>query len=193
MQHLAYQATAPYQWIDMRSQTAFQAGHLKGALNLIPGNFKKYAGDLLQAKQPIALVLDADLENQLPELERQLDSQGFTQLAGYLLIADVPQADLETQATITAADFINLPAGDFTLLDVRHPDEITRPAPEKQLQNIALEELAFNYERLQPGQTIYTLCGSGNRATAAASFLAVKGYQPVVIEGGMKAVQALNP
>ena len=153
MQHLAYQATAPYQWIDMRSQTAFQAGHLKGALNLIPGNFKKYAGDLLQAKQPIALVLDADLENQLPELERQLDSQGFTQL----------------------------------------PDEITRPAPEKQLQNIALEELAFNYERLQPGQTIYTLCGSGNRATAAASFLAVKGYQPVIIEGGMKAVQALNP
>ena len=133
------------------------------------------------------------MENQLPELERQLDSQGFTQLAGYLLIADVPQADLQTQATITAADFINLPAGDFTLLDVRHPDEITRPAPEKQLQNIALEELAFNYERLQPGQTIYTLCGSGNRATAAASFLAVKGYQPVVIEGGMKAVQALNP
>ena len=33
MQHLAYQATAPYQWIDMRSQTAFQAGHLKGSLN----------------------------------------------------------------------------------------------------------------------------------------------------------------
>lgn len=193
MRHLAYQATTPYQWIDMRSQTAFQAGHIKGALNLIPENIKKYAGDLLQAKQPIALVLDADLEKQLTELELQIDSQGFTQLAGYLLIADVPQAVLQTQATITAADFIDLPAGDFTLLDVRHPDEITRPAPEKQLQNIALEELASNYETLKTGQTVYTLCGSGNRATAAASFLSAKGYQPVIIEGGMKAVQELNP
>src|SRR5699024_7632047 len=78
---------------------------------------------------------------------------------------------------------------DYILLDLRHPDEITRLAPEENLINIPLEDLPSTYQKLDKDQKIYTLCGSGNRATAAASFLANKGYKPVVIEGGMKAVQ----
>lgn len=54
-----------------------------------------------------------------------------------------------TSAEITAADFLQLPDDqDYVLLDLRHPDEITRPAPEKNLVNIPLEKLADNLEKL---------------------------------------------
>ncbi|HBY90755.1 MAG TPA: hypothetical protein DEO37_10005 [Aerococcaceae bacterium] len=36
---------------------------------------------------------------------------------------------------------------------------------------------------------MYTLCGSGNRGTAAASYLETLGFQPIIIDGGMKAIQ----
>ena len=64
---------------------------------------------------------------------------------------------------------------DYILVDVRHPDEITRPAPEKNLVNIPFEDLVNDYQSLDTSKQIFTLCGSSNRSTAAASFLESKG------------------
>lgn len=189
MKKLNYSDITDQQLIDLRSQTDYQAGHAQHALNLNPGNFTKYAAAFFPADQPIILVVaDAD-PAELTDLEASAQELGFTQIAGYILAGDIPSADFETTATISAANFLSL-ADDFILLDVRNPAEITRPAPDKNLVSIPFEDLPDNYQTLDSDKVIYPICGSGNRGTAAASYLAGKGFKVAVIEGGMKAIQA---
>lgn len=178
--------------VDVRSQTDFQAGHAKGSLNLTPSNVSKYGLNFLATDQAITFVIGDDSPEALTELTDNTKAIGLTNVQGYVLFADLPADALQSIETISAEDFLALPTDDrFTLLDLRQAAEITRPAPEKNLSNIPIEELAKDYTKLEEKQTIYTLCGSGGRATAAASFLNENGYQSIVIEGGMKAVQAL--
>ena len=42
----------------------------------------------------------------------------------------------------------------------------------------------LNLDKLDKDKTLYVLCGSGNRATTAAAYLKVKGYDVIVITGG---------
>lgn len=191
MKKTTYQEINGHQLVDVRTQHGYQTGHLKNSLNLNPGNFKTYATYYLDLNQPILFIVDSEDKNQLAELSNVADDLGFIQMNSYLLIDEVPNEDLQPTATIPAADFLNQSA-DFILLDVRHPDEITRPAPEKNLINIPFEDLVNNYQSLDTSKQIYTLCGSGNRSTAAASFLESKGFQPKVIEGGIKAIQEVR-
>lgn len=179
------------QLVDVRNQHDYQAGHLTNSLNLNPGNFKKYAKFYLSDKEPVVFIVGTAEAAQLEELSDAADELGFTQIAGYILMDEVPAEKHETTATIPAAEFLNHEE-DYILLDVRHPDEITRPAPEKNLVTIPFENLLDDYADLDSSKDIFTLCGSGNRSTAAASFLASKGLKPIVIEGGMKAVQEIQ-
>lgn len=107
------------------------------------------------------------------------------------MIDEVSIENFQAKESISASDFLHK-SDDFILLDVRYPDEITRPAPEKNLVNIPFEELVDNHQSLDTSKQIYTPCGSGKRSTAAASFLESKGFDPKVIEGGMKAIQEID-
>lgn len=177
--------------IDIRTQYAFQAGHLKGALNLNPGNFKKFAPNYIRPSEEVILITEEECLSDLKFIANHVEDLGLDIIQGYLLIEEVPVEDLHALSTISAEDFLNLDSP-YILLDVRHPDEITRPAPKKNLTNVPFENLPNKYDSLDKKQTIYTLCGSGNRSTAAASYLLSKGYKAIVIEGGMKAIQDLN-
>ena len=191
MNKIPYEEINNQQLVDVRTQYGYQAGHIKNSLNLNPGNFKKYATYYLDVNEPVIFIVGAEGEAQLAELTGVADELGFTQNNGYLLIDDVPKENLQTTETVPAEDFLNK-SEDFILLDVRHPDEITRPAPEKNLVNIPFEDLVNDYKSLDTSKQIFTLCGSGNRSTAAASFLESKGLNPKVIEGGMKAIQEIG-
>src|SRR5690625_1664548 len=191
MRKINYKDITNQQLIDVRTQHEYHAGHLKNALNLNPGNFKKYATYYLDVNQPVIFIVGSEEESHLEELSESADALGFTQNNGYLLIEEVPKENLKTTETIPAEDFLNK-TDDFILLDVRHPDEITRPAPEKNLVNIPFEDLVNDYQSLDTSKQIFTLCGSGNRSTAAASFLAPTGFNPGAIEGRMKAIQEIG-
>lgn len=189
MKKLAYSDLKNQIIIDVRSQYDFQNGHIQQALNLNPANFKTYAKDFLKTDQAIVFIVED--EEGLDELSLIAKEAGFTEVSGYLLASDVPNEELQKVETISANAFFKV-AEEYTLLDVRHPDEITRPAPEENLVNIPLKDLSENVESLDKEKRIYTLCGSGNRGTSAASYLASKGYEPVVIEGGMKNFEELR-
>lgn len=176
------------QLIDVRGQLDYQAGHSPKTLNLNPSNLKKYASSFISSDQAIIFIIDEESPNKIDELQSLSQELGFSHVQGYILANDMSVENKQQIKTINVQDFLEV-EDDFILLDLRHPDEITRPAPKENLINIPLEDLASDYMKLDPSKTIFTLCGSGNRATAAASFLTDKGYQPVVIEGGMKAVQ----
>src|SRR5699024_1597367 len=154
-------------------------------------NLRTYSTYYLDVNQSVIFIIGSEDEAQLAELTGVADELGFNQKNGYLLIDEVPKEDLQTTETIPAEDFLNK-SDDFILLDVRHPDEITRPAPEKNLVNSPFEDLVNDYQSLDTSKQIFTLCGSGNRSTAAASFLESKGLNPKVIEGGMKAIQEIG-
>ena len=189
MKQISYTDLKQQQVVDTRSQADYQQGHLKHSLNLNIGNFKTYALNFLVLDQPLVFVTGSDSEpDELYEIAKE---HGFTDVEGYLSIEAVSAENLEQTALISAEEFLKT-EGDFILLDVRHPDEITRKAPEKNLANIPLESLADSIEQLDSTKKVYTLCGSGNRGTTASSFLAGKGFKTTVIAGGMKAVEALQ-
>lgn len=186
MEKLTFNDIKNQSLIDIRSQHDYQNGHLKNSFNLNPKNFNKYGQHLFSFDQPIVFI--SDEANELETLQTAAREAGFTEIVGYLLIDDVPNEKLQQSRTIPAADFL-AKEEDYILLDVRHPDEITRPAPEKNLVNIPLEDIANDLKSLDNNKEIYTLCGSGNRGTSAASYLESNGYKATVIEGGMKAIQ----
>lgn len=188
MNKLTFTDLKEQQIIDIRSQHEYQAGHVEYSINLNPGNFKTYALDFLSTETPLVFATGQEDESEISELKELAEELGFTQVEGYLRIEDVPSDELQTTDTISAADFL-AKEDEYILLDIRHPDEITRPAPEKNLVNIPLEELAETFETLDSNKQIYTLCGSGNRSTTAASYLAKKGFNTAVVAGGMKAIQ----
>lgn len=190
MKKVHYEDINDQQLIDLRDQNEFRAGHIKQSINLIPKNLTKYASHYIKPDQPIILITDSKddtMQNKLFKIENQLD---LSEEIGFMSIDEYPTHELQTTDSASAEEFLNNTT-DYVLLDVRHPDEITRPAPEDFLVNIPFEKLADDYDKLGVNLTIYTLCGSGNRGTAAASFLQSKGYHPIVIEGGMKAIDDL--
>lgn len=196
MKKLTYNHETNSLLIDIRPQDKFQAGHIKNSLNFIPSSFTKYLAQFLTPEQSIQLLVEDESPEtlaMLADLEKLLQP---STLEGYLLFDEIPKNILQKIETISAEDFLAIDCEDtnvpFSLLDLRSPAEITRPAPDKHLTNIPLEELAQHFQQLDPAKTIYTLCGSGNRATAASSFLRAKGFKTIVIEGGMKAVQDLT-
>lgn len=188
MKKLTFDEIKNQQLVDLRLQLDYQEGHFKNSLNLNPKNFKKYATDFLASDQPIVFIADNNSTEALEELETFVKQEGLGQVEGYILNKDIPDENLQQTETIPADEFLNK-EDDYILLDVRHPDEITRPAPEKKLLNIPLEYLPDVYQTINQFQKIYTLCGSGNRGTSAASFLSSKGYGTSVIEGGMKSIE----
>ena len=136
----------------------------------------------------MVFVTDDNSSEYLDNLQISAKELGFKELSGYILFEEIPNSELRQSDTISAKDFLDL-EGDYTLLDVRNPSEITRIAPKNNLKSIPFEDLPTSHQSLNNSKHIYTLCGSGNLGTAAASYLETLGFQPIIINGGMKAIQ----
>lgn len=188
MTRLDYDAAAAVQYVDTRDKEDFQKAYLPGAVNLNLANFETYGPSLLDKDQPLVLILEKEDEKLVQAYQEKSEGGELPSIKGWIPASDLPEDQLQKMESISVEDFMEK-EGDYLLLDVRTSQEITRPAPEKNLQSIPLQELAERYTELDAGLPVYTLCGSGTRATAAGSFLVDKGYQPVVIQGGMGAVE----
>lgn len=165
--------------IDIRDHSLFREGHLKNSLNITAKQLPKYWASLVEENRPLVAVI---------EKESDLDDFPDVDFIAYILFAEILITDLVASESIQADDFLQL-ATDYTLVDLRHPDEITRPAPKKHLVNIPLENLSQELDQLNQNDKIYLLCGSGGRATAGESYLSSHGFtNAVVIEGGIKAI-----
>ncbi|MGO1822426.1 MAG: rhodanese-like domain-containing protein, partial [Ruoffia tabacinasalis] len=135
MQKLVYSSLNGQHLVDTRSQHSFRAGHIVGALNLNLANFKKYAINYFPTNEPMVFVTDDKSSQHLDDLQLSAKELGFTELSGYILFEEIPNSELRQSDTISANAFLNL-EGDYTLLDVRYPSEITRIAPKNNLKSI---------------------------------------------------------
>jgi glyoxylase-like metal-dependent hydrolase (beta-lactamase superfamily II)/rhodanese-related sulfurtransferase len=173
--------------IDLRSRTAFAAGHLPGALNfeLAITNFVTYVGWLVPWGAPLTLI--GETEQQVADARRELVRIGIDRLAGAAIGSVEELAAGRELDTHPVSDFAGLAAAmaadpDLVVLDARRDDERAGGGV-RGSRHIPIHDLPGRLDELPAGD-VWAYCGSGYRASIAASMLARAGRRPVLVDGG---------
>lgn len=174
--------------IDARTKEGFIGGHIPGSIYLPKVNLTAFLGSIYSPDVRIAFVIDGQM-GEVEEIYWYCRRIGFDNIVGYLPDSiemwQEKGHEVDQIATISAKGYKEIPKGDdFILLDIRDFNEIEEKDPDMNKVSIPLKSLYENLDKLDKEKTLYILCGSGNRATTAASYLKVRGYNVVVITGG---------
>lgn len=179
------------EWVvDLRSRKAYTRSHLAGTVSLgLDGPMVTWLGWMIEWGSPITLL--GDTPDQVAEAQRELARigiDGFPAAASGTpeeLAADPAQlrstisTDFRGLAASRAGSGNELPPVDV-VLDVRTNNEF-RASHVTDAVHIPLYELVDRLDEIPPG-TVWVHCGSGYRATAAASILESAGREPVLID-----------
>lgn len=169
------------EWVvDLRSRKAYVVSHLAGIISVgLDGAMVTWLGWLIDWGAPITLV--GETRDDVAEAQRELARIGIDKFAAAAtgkpeeLAAD--PAQLRSTATASFADLAV--ARPEVVLDVRTNNEFRASHVDGAL-HIPLYELTSRFGEL-PGGTIWVHCGSGYRATVAASLLERAGRTDVVV------------
>jgi len=176
------------EWVvDLRSRTAFAAGHLYGALNFELGNnLATYLGWLIPWRTPLTLI--GDTADAVLAAQRELCRIGIDKIES-AAVSPEQWAAGERLNCFPAVDFAALKArtknGSLVLLDVRRRSE-WQAAHIDGAVLIPLHELAARMGELPDGE-VWVHCQSGYRAAVAASLLAACGRPVVAITADFSA------
>ncbi|CAO1667734.1 MBL fold metallo-hydrolase [Halomonas sp. MES3-P3E] len=173
---------ANMQVVDIRSILAFGGGHVPGAINIALRNeFVSWAGWMLYDSRPILLVGESteDVHQAITQLYRI----GLDDIRGYLHngITDWQNAALplsRLQEWTVHELNARREEPDVQVLDVRSPNEVANGRVPG-AKHIYVVHLAEQLDKLDPNKTIATYCGSGYRASIAASLLKRAGFSDV--------------
>nr|WP_298801288.1 MBL fold metallo-hydrolase [uncultured Pseudokineococcus sp.] len=186
------------QWVvDLRARTAFAAGHLAGSYGFeLSGSFVTYLGWLYHYGTPLTLI--GETEDQVLAARRELVRIGVDHLAGAVT------GDIETVAggsvadgalrSYRVSDFAGLArrladaegsGAPLTVLDARRRDERAGGGVRGSV-HLPLHELADRIEEV-PGGEVWVYCGSGYRASVAASVLDRPGRDVVLVDDAFSA------
>lgn len=182
------------QLVDIRSPTAFAAGHIPGSISIWREGLPAFAGWVLDYARPIVIIDDFNCE--IPRALPHFVRLGFDNLTGWLA-GGFPawfRAALPVETTGTCAVqelFANLqkPAdGEFFLLDVRDIRKRMAQGYIRDSHHIYVGELPSRIREIPRDRPICVYCDAGYKGSLAASLLAMRGYRPVTnVLGGMQA------
>jgi hydroxyacylglutathione hydrolase len=178
------------QVVDIREPEAFAGAFVPGSLNIPANMIAAYAGWLLEYDKDILLVTDAP--ERLGEVLRHFVRLGYDRVTGYLQGA--------LHAWETCGKKINrigvMPARQLLdridrghgphVLDVRKIDEYEAGHLEG-AQHLFLGYLPDKLDQVPKDAELVTFCGSGRRASIAASILSKAGYENVSNNLGSRA------
>lgn len=179
--------------LDTREIEAFGGGHVPGGLNIaLRDEFPVWSGWMLQPEQQILLVVDQETDIDL--IQRHLLRIGIENIAGFLRHGMrgwfEAGLDFEALGQLSVHRLASKGSSAYQILDVRTPGEwsgghIAGAIP------AFVPKLAAAAEKLDRGKPVAVYCGSGYRASIAASLLQTKGFRHVFnVPGGMKAWKA---
>lgn len=178
--------------VDVRSKEAFAAAHIPNAINIPFGpNLSTWAGWLLPYDHPTLLVLD-DAAN-LAAATTHLVRVGFDDVRGYLeggidtwATSGFPISTLSTLSVHQLRAQLESRARP-TIVDVRTESE-WRSGHIDGAVHIHGGTLKDHFSQVPREHPVAVICGSGYRASIAASFLKREGYESVSnVMGGMSA------
>lgn len=184
------------QVVDVRSILAFGGGHVPGAINIALRNeFMNWAGWMLDDARPILLV--GESADDVHQAVTQLYRIGLDDIRGYLRngMTDWQNAALplnRLQEWTVHELNARREAPDVQVLDVRSPQEVAAGRVPG-ARHIFVAHLADRLNELDPDKTTVTYCGSGYRASIAASILKKAGFRDVAnVPGSWMAWKAAN-
>lgn len=181
--------------VDVRSKEAFAAAYIPNAINIPLGsNLPTWAGWVLPYDRPILLVVDQP--SQVEEVVTHLLRVGFDDVQGYLEggleaweTAGLPLARLHTLSVHDLHEKLQK-SGSLTVLDVRTDKEWEEGHIDGAL-HIHGGTLQDRIGEIPKDKPVAVVCGSGYRASIAASFLRRDGLESVSnVLGGMSAWKA---
>ena len=180
------------EWVvDLRDRTAFAAGHLSGSLGFeLSDNFVSYLGWLYRYGSPITLI--GQSQKQVADARRELVRIGIDDLDGASVGAIESLAQGQPLRDYPVSDFAGLAQaleqGSVQVLDARRHDERAQGFV-RGSQHLPLHELAERLDEVPDGE-LWVYCGSGYRASIAASILDRPGRQVVLVNDSYDAAKA---
>ncbi len=182
--------------VDVRDPEAFASSFVPGSINIPADMIAAYAGWLLPYDRTILLV--ASDPSQVADAVRPFIRLGYDNLGGYLRGGlhgwEISGRPLDTIGVMTARELKNaLQAGQAPkLLDVRKIDEWETGHLESAI-HVFLGHLPDKIDEVPRDGEIVTFCGSGKRASIAASLLKRAGFEHVTNNlGSMEACQEVG-
>ena len=171
------------EWVvDLRTRTAFAAGHVTGTLNFgIDGQFATYLGWLIPWGTPLTLL--GDSPEQVAEAQRELVRIGIDRVEGAATGSPQEWTD-GALGQFERAVFADLAQvrhhRQVTVLDVRRASEFKAGHIEGAV-NIPIHELLGRTDEVPAGE-VWVHCAGGYRASIAASVLAARDVRVVAVD-----------
>lgn len=181
--------------LDVRNISSFLGAHLPGSVALPVPMIPAFAGWFLRPDDELALV--ASNAQEAEQAARHLARIGFDKVLGYLA-PDMPHwaAAAEPFNAVTAIDVDefesrrNNPPHHWHLLDVRGKEEVDENPVDGAIHHY-VGKLIATAKEMTASHHYTVMCGSGARATIAASILMRQGFQNVdVFLGSFGALMA---
>lgn len=174
--------------VDLRSKADFAAGHISGSIGIpLRDDFGVWAGWVIPYQAP--LVLSAGPDQDVEEARRQLLRIGLDDVRGVIRDLTPWSGELRSYRTTTVTEFARRVRDDAQILDTRAPNEWETGIIEGSILQYTPDVATEPHEDLDPGREVYVACGTGHRATIAASFLEIEQFDPVVLaEAGVTEV-----
>jgi glyoxylase-like metal-dependent hydrolase (beta-lactamase superfamily II)/rhodanese-related sulfurtransferase len=172
------------EWVvDLRSRTAFAAGHLVGTLNVgLDGQFATYLGWIIPWDSPLTLL--GETPEQVADAQRELVRIGIDRPAAAATGAPEQWAGEASLGTLSLRTFADLALArarrDVVVLDVRRILEWT-DSHVVGAMHIPLHELVTRVDDVPDGE-VWVHCAAGYRASIAASILAARGRTVVAVD-----------
>lgn len=182
------------QMVDVRSEEEFARAHVKGALNIsVQGSFLSWIPIFIHAERNLELIAKDEIQQE--KAVRAMRLIGIDCAMNYFLWNEEAEGvlsqlagALESFPMITTGGLLERlqrDEGSFMLIDVRTPQE-WNSGHIKEAKLIELPSLSKHIPNLPREQTIGLICGSGFRASIAASILQREGFTSVSnVQGGM--------
>lgn len=168
--------------LDIRPRAAQAQGMLPGSVGIEEDtDLGSWAAWLLPHRAPIVLV--AEPAQDVTEAVTQLAQVGVDTVRG--VVRDLKDAATSRFELIDLAAFRQrLDDPSTQVLDVRMPSEWAATRLERAVRRFLPYLVRDGVpETLDPDRPVLVACGSGRRASIAATLLARDGYQPVVLTG----------
>ncbi len=178
----------PEVWIDVRNPEKFSQGHIKNSLNIPLGaSFCNWAGSVLFEDRDLGIM--ADNKKDLSEARDNLKLIGFDQVCTARIWHKeelAKQFVIETLPMESVNGLLHwLKEASACVIDVRTQAEWNQGHILGAL-HIELATLAGQRQNVPQNQPLFVICGSGFRASVAASFLNKMGFSSVHnVQGGM--------
>lgn len=169
--------------IDMRSRTAYAREHMPGTYNIeLSNSLATYVGWLIAWESQLILV--AKSKEEVAMAQEQLSLIGREIISGQVRSADLLRS-IDKPASYPVRSYADFATenekGDVNVLDIRRKAE-WKEGHLKGSINIPLHELSDRLGEVDNDAEVWVHCGSGFRASIAASILSSSGKRPVLID-----------